>query len=199
MKTIIPPIAKLFIIITFSLSTIQFCKAQLVLSNWQIDSDSLSFDINGTIPSHSAGSILPGMILIGTDNAMGDWITRNTSPSISPIVTSIGSNDVTYSFFVQNYDQDSGDYLYLYNSLTDSSTLNVGGSVNIHVSYTETGIFNPSNINVNDLVFVSGVGNGVDLINLPNKLAHTVQSVPEPGVFSFIVIGCMYPMLRRRK
>lgn len=158
--------------LVFSIDSVQ---GSIQLSNIQLTSSSLTFDLIGTVDN--VGSIDPDSFYIGEpDN--NTWVNGFTSGTWT-----YHSGDYVPTAVEMNEGGSFGDYAYS----NASSAIQIGDSVDLSFSLTGTNIAFPANTNTANWIISAGYNS---TRYLPDVTAKTGGVVPEPtSVFIWGLIG----------
>lgn len=165
--------------------------ADVVISNWDITGNTLTFDALGTIDAGTTfGAINNEIMYIGVPND-NDWvITGGGGPS-----TTNSGRAVNLSFITNQPGED-----YVQVNTADFGNWVVGNVVDFSFNLTATSLVG-ANIDPADLIVVIG-DNGGDPLDIARSIgtAAATAAVPEPSSFFAIGLGMIgFGVLRRRR
>lgn len=181
--------------------------AQLVITNWNISGNTVSFDISGQFESSvTFGGNGDNSLYIG-DPGNTAWVTASGSTGT---LTNSGSGSADFETSGFGYQANSGspgdgDYIYIaksgYNSWSKSDS--VGGTVTISGGTLNGSAIDPENLIVTVGFYYSSGESYNDFPNIEHQVGYGVASaVPEPSSYAAIVGGLALGLVgsrRRRK
>jgi hypothetical protein len=173
-------------------------EAQLLLSNWSITTDSLSFDLSGTFTTATAPTSNTGLLWLAAPGN-GSWVNNDTNPSATISGTIDGFNASTNSHTVFSFTGSGTTNVGMYLSYAGMPPFQPGISfnftdgsnneVNIHVAMTSAGKYNPANINPANLELYWG-GNAFSA-DTSSAVAMNLSAIPEPSTYAALAGGAM--------
>lgn len=165
--------------------------AQVLITNWSIDGNTLEFDITGTIQvGADIGGSSSHVIFIGApgNNA---WVTSNSTSGTVTVNSGITLEPSQASYQTFN----NGDYIRL---SKDLANLAVGDHVDAHVSITG-GSLNPAGITLADIIVTAGFDGNNPFPDATNQIGQ-YSAVPEPASWATLLgVGIFAATLARRR
>lgn len=180
---------RVFIVMLLVMTTNAF--AAVTISNWSLTDSSLSFDLSGEADSITAplDARTLDMIYVGAPGNTG-WI--NDFSGHTAIEGTIDGTSLLRGW-VNDYAY--GHYVNL-ETVSDCDFTGGGSFINVSVSFSGAGLFNPSSLDITDLIVTWGMNSAS-----PNPFPETVQDlgtavVPEPsawaifpGLIALVAVG----------
>lgn len=163
--------------------------AMIIVNNWIITEDSLTFDMRGTIDVVSPRTWPGGShdsFFIGPANSTAvDWIIG----SRQAFVTDNGGDYVADGYSAAHSHAFFGDYIYTNRDRFQGVDLMVGQDVDLSFSITGPGIFNPTVINLEDIIVT--IGHSAGTTSIPDVRFATGGGVPvsEPAPLFLLAVG----------
>lgn len=169
------------------------CRAQVTLSNWSITTDSLSFDLNGTVTvsgTPSGGNLgLLWMAAIGNHA----WINNDMNPDFV-VSGEIDGQDASFPMAVFSFTGSPESNVGLYLNYSDGNFLRgttfdftdtTANVISLHVELTSPGKYNPSQIDPAQLQLYWG-GNAFATDVSSAKALGLGAVIPEPSTWSVL-------------
>jgi PEP-CTERM motif len=169
--------------------------ASLLISNWNLTADSLTFDLVGTVDV--VGALDQDSFFIGPANSTSvDWINGWFH---STFTVNGGTYNATQGSVFSN--APVGEYLY---TNAGGVPIILGDTVDLSFDFSQVGGFNPSALNSDDLIVSAGYNSGYtslpDVSAQTGGIGETVQgTVPAPATIALLAVGLAGLVLSRRK
>ena len=161
--------------------------AVLIVDNWTLTSDSLTFDLHGTVDV--VGTNDTDSFFIGPRDSLSvDWINGSLTQAI---ITQNGGSYAADTYSAAYNSGTYGEYVYSNNS----SNIFVGQVVDLSFSISGLNVFNTAAISIDDIIVSAGynvVGTGLPDGQIVTGSGSTSTSVPEPStiaLFGFALLG----------
>jgi hypothetical protein len=155
-------------------------QAVLILSNWNITGNTVSFDITGSIPDVPLGDTDLNVLYVG-EPGNTSWITAD---STSRTIINNGGGNTTVRTNTGVYDDNpAGDYIN-FNQTNVFDDWAVGDSIDASFSYSG-GTLIGANINPANIIISAGYN--APLTIYPDPSTQVGAIIPEPGATGLLV------------
>ena len=178
-----------YLVLLAALLSPMAANADLIIQDWVLTDDSLSFDLVGVVDNVGTSDV--NSFFIGPDDSINvDWINFGLTGG------TISQNGGDYS--VTNtgaYDTEIfGTYIY-----TNGPNIFTGMTVDISISFVLSGLFNSSQLDGMDIYVSAGYNGYPSLPDIDIADLALAQSVPEPGTLALLGIGLAGMGFSRRR
>lgn len=192
MKRVLPTI---LVSLSIGVMSSSQAAAGILVSNWDITGDTLSFDLSGTIDAGaSVGTNNSFVLYIGVPNDT-DWVT--SVGAIQTIINHGGGARDLRTDFGGYFEIAGGDYARVETS--DGLAWAIGDSVNASVQFSGGSLI-AANVNSADLIVTAGFNSLTTFPDPTAQVGSAATTVPEPGSLMLFGLGTLgLGVLARRK